>query len=131
MGDRPKRALLEQWQEHLEETVDRSMFSAIYLRRGKSQLILQDIGAPWSCGVGRRLGVQLWGAISSTILRAGKWHPSCQNCGSLTQGKSQIDRPIGIRVNVEDTAMALSSCSCANAVPGWPPATPVTGECDT
>lgn len=125
MGDRLKRALLEKWQEHLEETVDRSMFSAIYLRSSKSQLILQDIGAPWSCGV------QLWGVISSTILRAGEWHPSCQDCGSLTQGKSQIDRPTGIRVNVEDTAMALSSCSCANAVPGWPPATPVTGECDT
>lgn len=25
----------------------------------------------------------------------------------------------------------LSSSSCVNAIPGWPPATPVTRECDT
>lgn len=65
MGDRLKRALLEQWQEHLEETVDRSMFSAIYLRSSKSQLILQDVGAPWSCGIRPRFGVQLWGSQSA------------------------------------------------------------------
>lgn len=63
------------------------------LRSSKSQLNLQEVGDHVSLSTLELGGQAQAGAsavgepVSSTILRAGGWHPSCQNCGDLTQGK--------------------------------------------